>query len=79
MRENWEGYIVNTVFANQVDYILCMHEGKDGKYFKVKPETRQCKVRLRQWNNTVIDKIKLPTCQSIQVFQLQDINFKVRL
>ena len=68
VRENWEGYIVNTVLASQVDYILCMHEGKDDKYFKVKPETKQCKIRLRQWNNTVIDKIKttyLPISSSI--------------
>ena len=56
------------MFASQVDYILCMHEGKDSKYFKVKPETRQCKIKLRQWNNTVIDKIKttyLPINSSI--------------
>ena len=59
VRENWEGYLVNTVFANQVDYIMCMHEGKNAKYFIVKPETRQCKVKLRTWNNTVLDKIKI--------------------
>ena len=37
------------------------------KYYK-KTETRQCKIRLRQWNNTVIDKIKttyLPINSSI--------------
>ena len=59
MQENWEGYIVNTVFANQVDYILCNHEGKSDRYFKVKPETKQCKIKLRAWNNTVIDKIRI--------------------
>ena len=40
VKENWEGYMVNTVFANQVEYILCMHEGGKSKYFKVKSETR---------------------------------------
>ena len=58
-KENWEGYLVNTVFANQVDYIMCMHEGKNAKYFIVKPETRQCKVKLRSWNNAILDKIKI--------------------
>ena len=44
VQENWEGYLVNTVFANQVEYIMCMHEGNDDKYFIVKPETKECKV-----------------------------------
>ena len=47
VQENWEGYLVNTVFANQVAYIMYMHGGKNAKYFIVKPETRQCKVKLR--------------------------------
>ena len=59
VRENWEGCLVNTIFANQVEYIMCMHEGKNAKYFIVKPETRQCKIKLRLWNNTVLDKIKI--------------------
>ena len=45
-----------------------MHEGKNAKYFIVKPETRQCKVKLRTWNNVVLDKIKityLPITSSI--------------
>ena len=36
---NWEEYMVNTVFANQVEHIVCMQEGEKGKYFLVKPET----------------------------------------
>ena len=68
VQENWEGYLVNTVFANQVAYIMCMYKGKNAKYFIVKPETRQCKVKLRTWNNVVLDKIKvtyLPITSSI--------------
>ena len=59
VQENWEGYLVNTVFANQVEYIMCMHEGNDDKYFIVKPETRECKVKLRAFNNAIFDKIKI--------------------
>ena len=59
VRENWDGYLVNTVFANQVEYIMCMHEGKNAKYFIVKPETKTCKIKMRLWNNTVLDKIKV--------------------
>ena len=70
VKENWEGYMVNTIFANQVDHIVCMQEGKDEKYFLVKPETRQCKIRLRRWNNTVIDKIKITYLPINYNFQL---------
>ena len=38
---------------------MCMHEGKNAKYFIVKPETRQCKIKLRSWNNAILDKIKI--------------------
>ena len=57
VQENWEGYLVNTVFANQVAYIMCMREGIDAKYFIVKPERRQCKVKLRMWGNAILDNI----------------------
>ena len=56
---NWEEYMVNTITANQVEHIVCMQEGSKGKYFLVKPETRQCEIKLRRYNNTVVDKIKV--------------------
>lgn len=59
VQENWEGYLVNAVFVNQVTYIMCMHEGKNPKYFIVKHETRECKVKMRTLNNTILDKIKI--------------------
>ena len=59
VQENWEGYIVNTIFANQVEHIVCMMEGHKNKYFLVKPETRQCKIKSRNFNDLVIDKIKV--------------------
>ena len=59
VQENWEGYMVNTVYANQVEHKICMMEGHKGMYFLVKPETRQCKIKLRNFNDLVIDKIKV--------------------
>ena len=61
VQENWEGYMVNTIFSNQVEHIVCIQEGSKEKYFLVKPEARQCKIKLRSYNNTVLDKLKLPT------------------
>ena len=54
-QENWEGYMVNAVYANQVDYIVCMQEGKNAKYL----ETRQCQIKLRRENSQTLSKIKL--------------------
>ena len=27
-KDYWDGYMVNTVYANEVDYMICMYEGK---------------------------------------------------
>ena len=59
MFKNWEGYLVDTVFVNQVAYIICMREGKNAKYFIVKPETKQCNVKLKSFDDVVLDKIKI--------------------
>ena len=58
-KENWEGYIVNTIFADEIEHIVCEHENDKNRYFIVKPETRQCKVRLRMWNDMTLDKIRI--------------------
>ena len=58
-KENWEGYMVQTIYANEIDYLVCMHEDNRNKYFLVKPETRQCKIQLRMWNNMILKKIKV--------------------
>ena len=44
-KEKWEGYMVNTVLASKVKYIVCIQEGKSNTYFTVKPQSSQCKVR----------------------------------
>ena len=58
-KEKQEGYIVNTIFADEVEYIVCKHESDEQKYFVVKPETRKCKIKLRMWNNMILDKINI--------------------
>ena len=39
-KENQKGYFVNTIFADEVEYIVCKHEYDVQRYFVVKPETR---------------------------------------
>ena len=58
-KENWEGYIVNTIFADEIEYIVCKHESDEQRYFVVKPETHICKIKLRMWNNIILDKINI--------------------
>ena len=41
MKESWNGYMVNTVYAKDVQYIICKREKtfrKQHEYFKVKPK-----------------------------------------
>ena len=43
-------------------HIVCKIESKDSnndRYFTVKPETILCSVRLREWNNMMIEKMKI--------------------
>ena len=51
---------MNTIFADEVEYIVCKHENDEKRYFVVKPETRKCKIKLRMWNNMILDKICIP-------------------
>ena len=51
--------MVHTIYINEIDYMVCMHENSNNKYFLIKPETRQCKVRLRMWNNMMLNKIRI--------------------
>ena len=59
VQENWEGYMVNTIYANEVEHIVCMHKGDNGKYFLIKPETRQCSIKLRSFGNMILKKVKV--------------------
>ena len=51
-KENWEGYMVNTIYAYEVEYIICKKEKESicsPEYFKVKPESSICNVKLQQF------------------------------
>ena len=58
VKESWEGYMVNTISIDQVEHIVCMPESVDPKYFTVKPQTGLCKIKLRQFINTSLEKSK---------------------
>ena len=51
--------MVNTIYANEVEHIVCMHEGDNGKYFLIKPETCQCSIKLRSFGNMILKKVKV--------------------
>ena len=54
--------MVNTIFVHEINYMICVKECsiKDqNAYFKVKPKTSLCSLRLRQLNNTWINKVKV--------------------
>jgi len=61
VKENWEGYMVNTIKAHEIDYILCKKEKKTSEsseeYFKVKPEGSTCTVKLSQFKGLPLLKI----------------------
>ena len=68
IKENWEGYMVNTIYATDIEYILCSYEHDQQKFFKIKPETRQCQIRLPMCNKIKVDDISvtyLPVNSSI--------------
>ena len=56
VKESWEGYMVNTISVDQAKHIVCMTESTDSKYFTVKPETGLCKIKLRQFNKTSLER-----------------------
>ena len=53
-KEILEGYMVSTIYAHEVDYIICKKERTSTpgtpEYFKVSPESSNCTVRLKQFN-----------------------------
>ena len=51
-KENWEGFMVNTVYAHEVKYMICRQEKEKDKdtdeYFKVEPKN-SAKSYLNTW------------------------------
>ena len=54
-KENWEGFMVNTIFAHQVEYMICGREKEKDEdpdeFFKFFPETRSVKLSLPTLGN----------------------------
>ena len=57
-KECWEGYMVNTIYAHEVEYMICRHEkdDEDNKkekpiYFKLDPQSDSVKVNMPTMNN----------------------------
>ena len=58
MKDNWEGYIVDTISDDDVDYLVSMIEydpEENPKYFIIKSITSLCKMTLKQFNDTQHD------------------------
>ena len=57
--ENWEGYMVNTVFAHEVEYIVCRKEKDNSndppEYFKIETRSSAVKVNLRTFGIKLCD------------------------
>ena len=59
-KENWEGFIVNTIQASKVKYIICKREKTSPgqlEYFKVKPESSQVTTSLKDVINIKINDL----------------------
>ena len=64
--------MVNTISVDHIKHIVCSINDNietNQRYFVVKPESTLCTVRLHEWNNMTLEKIKLPF---FQVFQQLD-------
>ena len=62
VKENWEGYMVNIISVNHIKHIVCSIDDSietNQRYFIVKPESTLCTVRLHEWNNMTLEKIKI--------------------
>ena len=62
MKENWEGYMVNTVSADDVDHMVCMKEcdlSQQPTYFTGKPTNSLCNVTLKHFNNIALGPIRI--------------------
>ena len=56
-KENWNDYMVNTVCASDIEYIICRRENKKNvrhnEYFKVKPERSHVTATLKEFACTI--------------------------
>ena len=62
MQDNWEGYMVNTVYVDDVDHMVCMIECDPSQqltYFTVKPTNGLCNVTLKHFNHIALEPINI--------------------
>ena len=62
-KENWEGFMVNTVYATDVKYIICRHEKEKetdpDEYFKIEPKKSAIKISCKYLGNLPIKGISM--------------------
>ena len=62
-KENWEGFMVNTVYAHQVSYMICKRvkekEEDPDEYFKVEPKSSAITVTCQSLGNLPIKGINM--------------------
>ena len=62
-KENWEGFMVNTVYAHEVKYMICRREKeKDSdpdEYFKAEPKSSAIKITSKYLGNLPIKGINM--------------------
>ena len=60
-KENWEGHMVNTIKAHEIDHIICKKENTSlpsfDEYFKIKPEGATCTVKLPHLKSLPLQKL----------------------
>ena len=62
VKENWEGYIINTISVDDVDHMVCMIEcdpSQQPTYFTVKPTNGLCNVTLKHFSNIALEPINI--------------------
>ena len=62
-KENWEGFMVNTVYAHDVKYIICRREKErdtdPDEYFKCEPKSSAIKITCKYLGNLPIKGINM--------------------
>ena len=76
-KENWGGYMVNTIQTSEIQYMICKREKvSDGQqqYFKIKPDKCQVTAKLKDIVDIPIKDISVKQFPLNQTLQLPVIN-----
>ena len=62
-KEIWEGYVINTIYADQIEYMICARERKKDtdpfEYFKIEPEEKSVKITFPTLGNYKVKGIHM--------------------